>query len=117
MENNKLVEKIKSMCSGKCYRCTECISEVKNGKFDYYFYFCMYNDESKNIMPTFPQVFQTMRKLAKDGIELYQNAIEEYIVADEDRKAEMQKWLMEGLATVSFDDMSLTTALLLMQYE
>lgn len=117
MGDNKLAEKIKSMCSGKCYRCKECMNEVKSGNSESEFYFCRYDDESKNITPSFPQVFQAMRKLAKDGIELYQSAIEEYIVADEDRKAEMQKWLMEGLSIVNFDDMSLTTALFLMQYE
>lgn len=31
MGDNKLAEKIKSMCSGKCYRCKECMNEVKNG--------------------------------------------------------------------------------------
>lgn len=86
MKGNKLVEKIKSMCSGKCYRCTQCINEVKNGDYDSYFYFCMYEDESKNIMPTFPEVFQTMRKLAKDGIDFYENAVQEYINAEESRK-------------------------------
>lgn len=116
MENKTLIKDIERMCSGKCYRCTQCINEVKNGNSDSYFYFCMYEDESKNIMPTFPQVFQTMRKLAKDGIDFYENAVQEYINAEESRKKEMEKWLMDQINETDFNLMSLETCLLLMMF-
>lgn len=85
MENQSLKKDIERMCCGKCYRCTECINDAKNGETEESFS-CRFDDTQKNIVPTFRQVFQAMRKLAKDGIDFYENAVQEYINAEESRK-------------------------------
>ena len=68
MENQSLKKDIERMCCGKCYRCTECINDANNGETEESFS-CRFDDTQKNIIQTFRQVFQTMRKLAKDGID------------------------------------------------
>lgn len=115
MENQSLKKEIEKMCCGKCYRCTECINDVKNGENKESFS-CRFDDIQKNTIPTFGQVFQTMRKLAKDGIDFYENAVQEYIEAEETRKKEMEKWLMDQINETDFDLMSLETCLLLMMF-
>lgn len=116
MENKTLIKDIKRMCCGKCYRCTECIKDAKNGETEEFFS-CRFDDTQKNIIPTFPQVFQIMCKLSKDGNVFYENTVQKFIDAEEYRKKEMEKWLIEELSTFNFDNISLTTALLLLQYD
>lgn len=115
MENQSLKKDIERMCYGKCYRCIECINDAKNGETEESF-FCRFDDTQKNIIPTFRQVFQTMRKLAKDGIDFYESAVQEYINAEESRKKEMEKWLMDQIDETDFNFMSLETCLLLMMF-
>lgn len=116
MENKTLEKEIERMCCGKCYRCTECINDAKNGKTEEYYFSCRFEDTQKNIIPTFSQVFHTMRKLAKDGIDFYENAVQEYINAEESRKKEMEKWLMDQINETDFNLVSLEMCLLLMMF-
>lgn len=52
MENQSLKKDIERMCCGKCYRCTECINDAKNGETEESFS-CRFDDTQKNIVPTF----------------------------------------------------------------
>lgn len=116
MKNKTLEKEIERMCCGKCYRCTECINDVKNGENEEVFSCRFFDDTEKNIIPTFRQVFQTMRKLAKDGFDFYKSSVQEYIDAEESRKKEMEKWLMDQFNETDFNSMSLETCLLLMMF-
>lgn len=115
MESKTLAKEIERMCCGKCYRCTECINDARSNENEELFS-CRFEDTQKNIIPTFRQVFHAMRKLAKDGIDFYENAVQEYVDAEEPRKKEMEKWLMDQINETDFNLVSLETCLLLMMF-
>ena len=117
MQKYKLAEIIFTRCKGKCYRCKECIGELLDGVEDESEYMCAFDDDKgESIIPNFHQIMHTMQKMANDGNEFYQNAIEEYIHADHERKSEMKNWLVDQIKEVDFDLMNLETALFLMQF-